>query len=985
MLRVEKIEINNARRLGKKVNIDFGEGATIILAPNGTGKTTVFECIELAVTGAIRRIEKSPCAIVRDGCDKTDVELFFNGEQACKIICNKNGGIEYKGDIRQILQVGQDVSIPYMFRMTHLFEQHNKNWFVECDANEAGELLGKLPVSKDLQIILSKKMALNRAINEMESKIDEELQTKRKNIVEFKGLIEKNAKLKAGTPKNSMSDIILELNLISENNKIKVYDGNGKDVNQVSLYSETLKSELTQEAHKNKALKEDLIILKERMTFFIQNSEELINENKELKTLLQSELIAKKDKEQKEKDANNILENIEELSEEITANERIAIKFSDKKRHTEKLSSAKIKVKESKDNLETVKQIYNEQLEILANNEKLKDEHKIVNESIEKNREQLLFLNKKNEYLNEWKKLFAENENLSKELIEHRKNKENLNKLKELIDNKVASQKENYSSKKKNLNDLNSASEAVQNAVGEIRKHLYKDQTSCPVCQAEYSHEELMMRMEKALNSMNPMISDAIKEERFAYEELQKVLKEQNGSANKLDAANKKIDDIETKIRENDSTINQLRRKFFQGIESIKDAAENLEKEYESNSVILNDLFDKKRSLKEIQPIEPINKLNLSKLENKRNIKEISDIIDNLEKEISFEESKVENLSNELSNIEMNDVTEKLTVNKNTLAEKTSKLEKLKKELSEIKKNIDSLQQLILSKKDSISKINATQTGIINQWNSVGLKGEPNITELEEYNKFLLEETSKLDDDIKKTYNLQEDLAKWRIFEDYKILDSEIIKRTGDFTIEQYLEKISGDMEKYKEEYDKFVNKKKAIDKFLDEISAESGDILSQINSINGPWREMLKRIVVNRQIQSSPLLNNSFSRNRLKANVETYVNETNINMSDFASEGQLADLQLSFMLSIANKYNWTPWKALLLDDPTQHHDLVHASSVFDLLRDYIADLNYQVMLSTHDSVQAKFFQRKLENDGIPSKIYQLVMSNEGVTAERIC
>jgi len=310
------------------------------------------------------------------------------------------------------------------------------------------------------------------------------------------------------------------------------------------------------------------------MTFFIQNSEELINENKELKTLLQSELIAKKDKEQKEKDANNILENIEELSEEITANERIAIKFSDKKRHTEKLSSAKIKVKESKDNLETVKQIYNEQLEILANNEKLKDEHKIVNESIEKNREQLLFLNKKNEYLNEWKKLFAENENLSKELIEHRKNKENLNKLKELIDNKVASQKENYSSKKKNLNDLNSASEAVQNAVGEIRKHLYKDQTSCPVCQAEYSHEELMMRMEKALNSMNPMISDAIKEERFAYEELQKVLKEQNGSANKLDAANKKIDDIETKIRENDSTINQLRRKFFQGIESIKDAAE---------------------------------------------------------------------------------------------------------------------------------------------------------------------------------------------------------------------------------------------------------------------------------------------------------------------------------------------------------------------------------------------------------------------------
>ncbi|MCI5224389.1 MAG: hypothetical protein D3924_17410 [Candidatus Electrothrix sp. AR4] len=56
----------------------------------------------------------------------------------------------------------------------------------------------------------------------------------------------------------------------------------------------------------------------------------------------------------------------------------------------------------------------------------------------------------------------------------------------------------------------------------------------------------------------------------------------------------------------------------------------------------------------------------------------------------------------------------------------------------------------------------------------------------------------------------------------------------------------------------------------------------------------------------------------------------------------------------------WIPWRALLLDDPTQHHDLVHASSVFDLLRDYISDLGFQVMLSTHDSQQANFFRRKL-------------------------
>ncbi|MDE7312609.1 MAG: hypothetical protein K2N87_13470 [Eubacterium sp.] len=105
--------------------------------------------------------------------------------------------------------------------------------------------------------------------------------------------------------------------------------------------------------------------------------------------------------------------------------------------------------------------------------------------------------------------------------------------------------------------------------------------------------------------------------------------------------------------------------------------------------------------------------------------------------------------------------------------------------------------------------------------------------------------------------------------------------------------------------------------------------------------------------------------------------------MAEIASEGQIADLQLSFMLAMANKYSWTPWKALLLDDPMQHHDLVHISSVVDVLRDYIADSGYQVMLSTHDLLQADYYARKFKNDGIKYKIYQLVAEKGGVSAER--
>jgi ABC-type hemin transport system ATPase subunit len=99
------------------------------------------------------------------------------------------------------------------------------------------------------------------------------------------------------------------------------------------------------------------------------------------------------------------------------------------------------------------------------------------------------------------------------------------------------------------------------------------------------------------------------------------------------------------------------------------------------------------------------------------------------------------------------------------------------------------------------------------------------------------------------------------------------------------------------------------------------------------------------------------------------------------ASEAQMTDLQLTFLLAMAQQHHWSPWRALLLDDPTQHHDLVHASAVFDLLRDYIADYSFQVVIATHDALQARFFMRKLENDGIASRLWTLKPTDAGVNA----
>jgi exonuclease SbcC len=57
MKHLKVITISNARRFGKEVVINLSPGANIFIAPNGTGKTTIFEAIEFALTGSIQRLK----------------------------------------------------------------------------------------------------------------------------------------------------------------------------------------------------------------------------------------------------------------------------------------------------------------------------------------------------------------------------------------------------------------------------------------------------------------------------------------------------------------------------------------------------------------------------------------------------------------------------------------------------------------------------------------------------------------------------------------------------------------------------------------------------------------------------------------------------------------------------------------------------------------------------------------------------------------
>jgi exonuclease SbcC len=102
-------------------------------------------------------------------------------------------------------------------------------------------------------------------------------------------------------------------------------------------------------------------------------------------------------------------------------------------------------------------------------------------------------------------------------------------------------------------------------------------------------------------------------------------------------------------------------------------------------------------------------------------------------------------------------------------------------------------------------------------------------------------------------------------------------------------------------------------------------------------------------------------------------VTQLEMNPNLYFSEGQLSALTVAALLAASTTFGWSRWRGLLLDDPLQHNDVIHASAFMDLLRQMVRELGYQVILSTHDSSEAEFLARKCRSAGIPYHVHELM------------
>ena len=97
-------------------------------------------------------------------------------------------------------------------------------------------------------------------------------------------------------------------------------------------------------------------------------------------------------------------------------------------------------------------------------------------------------------------------------------------------------------------------------------------------------------------------------------------------------------------------------------------------------------------------------------------------------------------------------------------------------------------------------------------------------------------------------------------------------------------------------------------------------------------------------------------------------------------SEGQLAANGFSILCAASTAYPWSRWRALLLDDPLQHNDIIHTAAFVDVMRNLVEFQGYQLIMSSHDRAETEFIARKFDAAGLPCSTVTLTApSGKGV------
>lgn len=981
-IKLKSIILNNIRRFGSDVQINFGAGATILIAPNGSGKTAVLEAIELALTSEVKRLEGRWAPLIRDGGNEASVKIDFGEWQREVSVTKEIVSIINKGNLEKIFNDTNPEEIPFLLRLTHLLDQRDSEWFCHQRSEEAGGQLSMLPLGRQASQVNTTVARLRPAVARRITELNNIIGSKQKVLDDWNALLRVR-----DCAQTDLSKPLIPLALLNERlGDIKDTPGYVEAMSVAGIREQwamanTINNQRLFSIEKNLANFAELVSVPVNYSE-ISGALESLHQKLKTSKLTQSEY----------QDNQKVLsENIESAGDNhqrlIAKLSQIIPQLERKRSYEEKIVLLNTQF-QMRDELlrsfEKKKAFFENAQETYSAALMATEIHSILESlaiTIAQNYDDLAAAKKSYE---NWCDAELRKQVEEKNLHVNDTKIASLEEELRLISAEVERSNSSFHHAKSVVSAYQDAVGAIRAAVSTVAEKLPAGTSSCPVCLEVHGEQKLRSRISDALNVIDPRLEIATSELRLATDLLEaakRKLQEKNSDLTATQAARARINNAITAIGFEIKTAKSDKLLVGNELSEIQERLDFLQNKFDGESAELN---AKRAVQKPLVSVEDMTQLTTSYNSAKRDLAECEEAVKRVNEVVKGTSS----ILNELEPLVVKDMTiEQLQEMLKSLEEE---VRLSVKEIEEAQARKSALSRLLLDIDASITRTlqqleldKGRLEILLNKWLSAGLFEPPSNEQLENIKEKLVLDKAKADEVRLQLSDIEMELNRIAEANALMAAQQEVDAVRGELSESEHARLINEDLKNAQDEYALSSQRKNALDEFHSHLTSGIEKIRDKIADVVPHWQAILRRIVQEPRFSGTNL---KYYQTRAKdhASIQVGLGNGFVGAADVASQAQMTDLQLSFMLSMATIHKWSPWRALLLDDPTQHHDLVHASSVFDVLRDFIAEFGFQVVLTTHDAQQARFLMRKLKNDGIDARLWTLEPSQDGMTAKQI-
>lgn len=280
----------------------------------------------------------------------------------------------------------------------------------------------------------------------------------------------------------------------------------------------------------------------------------------------------------------------------------------------------------------------------------------------------------------------------------------------------------------------------------------------------------------------------------------------------------------------------------------------------------------------------------------------------------------------------------------------------------------------------------ARRAALVRRWEDAGQSGDPDVARVAQHRARVAERTVQIEPIRASQQRLVAAYRKWQTDEQLRRLESQISdvvqseNAASEIEVRRLLEKRANEARKElelaqaaRDRIDRVGSQmQKRAESYADEVLAPLNATIQRFARTLMTWSDASIIYRAEHHVTRSEL-----RPGIVRSGADGSSTHLEMNPNLYFSEGQLSALSVAALLAASTTFGWSRWRGLLLDDPLQHNDVIHASAFMDLLRQMVGELGYQVILSTHDSSEAEFLARKCRSAGIPYHVHELVPQGE--------